>query len=786
MATFYPVNTPLVNYFFYNFTTTAGGPNLPLDGGLIFFFDDNDHSVMLPTYSNVSDPNNPVVNTNPIELNVVGACPLFYLENRPYYVVVTDKNGDLDNPIWTFEHYNGSGGASGSSDLSVNYIPNGQFLLHHDLPATSDKAAGQIREAVTQIAYGGFTFEVPVGTTSTNFVTFEEYTDWAANPPSNPLFALRARCTFPDSGDDKKDICVMWPDVNRFASETETYTLGFNGLDNLAGSVPVGLYLIKNFGTGGDPQTEQLLTTFNLNSIATDFSFSFMFGSNEGASIGPDNDDFVKLALRPIVDQASDIKITNLQLRQGALNNPIYPETTERQDVSAGLGGGFPVPAYDDSQLNLYPVLTKTGWQYDDSRVGEVIALSYPTVPTGYTSADGSEFETVASFPDGVPCSRLQKKYMNVAANEYVPRYGTGKEFVTTYYINNTVPLQSLRIVNNKMGAVPNFTDGSSPSGFIFSNVYDGSVDTKSWGLIDSTPNHFYIWGKEVGALDDIGITANTSGFTVSVIRLGQPAIEPVLTRNIFSVTTIAATTLAGKYFEFNDVSNKYYVWYKVDGAGADPAPGGGAIGIQIDLLATYTAQEVANVTANAISGFKVTDASAPAGAAISASSFWLLNTQAKEFYVWYKKDGAGTDPAVPGKFPILVEILSTDTNIQVGEKTLLAINSKYFAIPDYRGMTLTGWDNGAGVDLDSAQRWSYYNNVLSGNFVGTNQFDENVQHNHLTEISTAVYGGSPGGELFFSPETLDFGFSDHVRNYNQGASASRPLNTYVNYVIKY
>ncbi len=72
-------------------------------------------------------------------------------------------------------------------------------------------------------------------------------------------------------------------------------------------------------------------------------------------------------------------------------------------------------------------------------------------------------------------------------------------------------------------------------------------------------------------------------------------------------VVTAAASTLnGGEYFTINSPATSYYVWYSKDGAGADPAPGGQ--GIKVEVSDSDTAAEVAIKTAAAIA--KENDAS--------------------------------------------------------------------------------------------------------------------------------------------------------------------------------
>lgn len=772
-----------------------------LRDGYALFYRDTARTVGKPVYQLTGSPPNYsyiqqgyLVTSGPfsgawrVDLNDQGAFPLMV------YGYPLDSNEDVD--LYFIQFYGNDGvfqfsregwpnffasGGGNTTQINVNYIPNGQFLLHTDIPATDNLQEGEIRQAVTPVAYGGWSFVRPNSSTARDFVTFQRLGSYLTNPPKSPRYACRVKCENPSGGDLFKDLRARFDDVNKFEYLSQQFTFALSGQILSGGSINVSLILIKNFGTGGDAATETNITTFTLNgSFGLQF-FAFDFGDNSGKVIGTNDDDYIELALRFPPNSIFDAEVTDIILTPGNVDSPIFDDTTTRQFIYRSLFKDM-VPSHDGSDIGLPVVLGQDGLFFDNSQVGRIFASINRSVKFGELFADGSQYPTDGYSFDGIPYARLQKEVMQ--PNEIMPRYGTGRNFVTSYYSNApNSAVNSLRIVNNSLGSVTDFSDGSIPTGFTFNNVTSGAVNDNSWGLVYGL-NSFYIWGKNAGSLNGIGITPNTSGFTTSALRVGRPATESVNFRTIFSVTTIGASTLAGKYFVFNSTTNIYYVWYKVDGIGTDPALGGGEIGIQVDLLSTWTSYEVACATASAISGFKVTNIITTAGSSITPGSFFNLNAQSQQYYVWYQKDGAGTDPAPSGKLQIKVSILSTDTDVQVATKTLLAINSKYFATPDLRGMILKGWDNGAGIDLDASSRWSYYVNLLIGNDVGSNQFDEILNHFHGAQLFGQLQN-THNGVLANEISVSDF-ISDGVTVLATGGSESRPLNTYVNYVIKY
>ena len=777
MASFYPINAPLVNYFFYNSTLTAGGPNLPLAGGFIFFRDNDDHDLDKNTYSDVSDPNNPVVNPNPIELNAVGAMPLFYAEEGSYYIIITGPDADPDNPIWTFENVNFAGEPGSASSNVINYIANGQFLLHNDLPAEGNYEAGEIRADITPIAYGNWTFERSPGSISKDFVTFERYDDWISNPTGNPRFNCRVRCTTFDTSDTVKDIRYKFPDVNSFATNIQQYTFAVSAINNAVGNAPVDLYLIKNFGTDGSSQTQTLLTTFIVTGAQTDFYYAFEFGDNQDKVIGALNDDYVQLALRFRRNAIFDVSLTDGQLQSGNVAEPPYPPTTQEQVVSAAIGGGFPIPNPDGSDLYLLPRLTKNGWAYDDTEIGNSVtdfALIDFDPTTGLHAdsnlmlAAGYKYITANTSPLGIPFRRLFNKFFDDTTGVNVPIYGTGADYLTCGFSGSG---NQLITSNNTLGAVTDAADGTTATGFTLGVVHlgDNGYFCKSYL---TAANSFYIQNNNAGVVTAIG--AGTSGFTVATVQTGTSLLP-----NISSVVTTAATGLAGDYFSFytyNGGAVQKYCWFTVDGVGADPAPGG--TGVLVALLGTDTDAIVAQKIRTSLNGFEVTSIQTVAASAITAGAYFTINATGGAYVPWYRKDGVGTEPVVSGtKIPI--DIVTADTNTQVATKTQIAMNSYSFAIPDARGQFLRAANSGATVD--PGVRWSLVPGVIGNETLGTFELSDNLEHFHVYLL--------PGEQVPGPPNQFgnDWRLEDDPTNTSvSGTSESRPINMNLTLAIRY
>ncbi len=100
------------------------------------------------------------------------------------------------------------------------------------------------------------------------------------------------------------------------------------------------------------------------------------------------------------------------------------------------------------------------------------------------------------------------------------------------------------------------------------------------------------------------GINTNIYEFVEGVQEVSRIVFNPAtLPSNLIG----AGPSFTGKYFEINSAEDEteYYVWYRVDNVGTDPAVAG-KTGIRIDLLGTDTATIIRNKTLNTINAFSL------------------------------------------------------------------------------------------------------------------------------------------------------------------------------------
>ena len=120
---------------------------------------------------------------------------------------------------------------------------------------------------------------------------------------------------------------------------------------------------------------------------------------------------------------------------------------------------------------------------------------------------------------------------------------------------------------------------------------------------------------------------------------------------------------------------------------------------------------------------------------------------------------------------------------------------STTFNLPDMRGRFLRGVDGVAGNDPDKTTRIASNSGGNIGNNIGSLQSDTIQAHNHnlLINVFISTYNGvndatylsghTSGSDSFWAGT---YNTANYVSIENKGGSETRPVNVYVNYIIKY
>jgi hypothetical protein len=772
---------------------------LPMSGGQVFFYHDTARSILKDVYELSGSPPNYTytVLPNPVTLSAVGTFqdasgndiipyyfPFVSLTDDTvdlYYIEVYNSDGVLQFTREGWPNVSGSGSSTGQ-DIT-NFVPNGQFLLHDNIPASSSNSfvVNQVSQDITTIAQGGWTFERGPSSTATDFITFPRYGSAITSPTGNPRYACQIQTTI-EGSDTRKDLCLTFPDVNKFASNTEYYNFYFEGQSQTGSAINnVQIIVRKFFGTGGSPSatTETVVTSISLAAGSiTKYNTPILFGTNENKSIGTNNDDYVQIVLRfpPTGIQTALVTDFCLTFNLGKLSE--FPTQTNAEQLDESTAGWFPTPDPNGFDLYLPAVLTPSGLTFSDADIGKIYAAMYETLPIGELDCDGSQYLTENYSMDKIPYARLQAKWFDSTnLNNY---FGNGSDYMTANFTNLSLTSTSFRLNITSPGAG---TIADVNTGFTFTPITTG-VQT---GETAYTEGGITVIDNVIGLRTPA--TGGTSGFAVTTLRNS--------TLNYYTFSVVPSTPVtAGTYFTFVSSLGSFYVWFTVDGAGSDPAPGG--TGIKVAILSTYVVNEVARCIKDAMNGFQSSSVFPVIGSSVVPGSYFTVtipSPSSKTFYVWYTKDGMGTDPqpTMRQSLKVKVNILSTDSIVNVVTKSISAINMKYFATPDLRGQFLRGWDAGAGVDLDSALRFTQNNSFLT-NQLGSFELDQFFSHLHASgtlsgTVQTTDTGSTPSSAhvaaILFAPDSTQPVTITGSTALTGGAETA-PVNCAVRWIVKY
>jgi hypothetical protein len=705
-----------------------------LSGGIVTFYQDNARTILKNVYYQTGVPGNYtyIPLPNPNVLTSIGTIaddggndtiPFYFPYDeeddnilQPYYVTVFSANANGFPAVLQFTRENfpfvapSNVNPDESQQNLINLIANGQFPSHNNLPNNGIFPNGSSSVTVAQGGGAGWYYTKNNTSTDTDVITFTEILQEPDNLAGNPRWAIDIACTLTTKNDTFKQLRYRFNNVNRFASDIQAYTFSFSGVSNSASNVNVFLQVLKNYGTGGSATTTTMIQGYTLTpTVYNQFSTTFVFGLNNIATIGPNNDDYVELCIVLPSTAVFDLDMTDFILTPGMINFSTYPERPDNMVFANAITGSLPIPNPNGSDLYLPIVMTQAGATFDMSVVGQVEG-NVGTIPGGNLLAcDGTTYLTAGYSSLGIPYSRLNSYLVTIANTGLnIPLYGTGETYATAYITDSIT--NSIRLTTNQSGAQTGAADGSTMTGFAFGNVHTGQAT--GFTSYPNGTNSLLAICDAVGMVS-LFVNAGTSGFTVST---GSSSASLYYS---FTVVTIAASGIsAGAFFRYSSPTTQYYVWYKINGAGTDPAPGG--TGIQVNLLSTYDAQEVANCTIDAMSGYQVSTIVTNAASTVPAGSFWTFNANSVQYSPWYKVAGAGSAPNVGT--PIMITLAGTETAAQVATLTCQAINSVSFGVPDLRGFFLRGLRGNGQFDILANTRASDITGYF-GNKPGTFEF---------------------------------------------------------------
>lgn len=775
----------------------------PLAGGIVTFYADNNRSVLKPVYELTGNANSYSYNPlpNPCILSGVGTfqdelgnniVPYYFPYDQNgnlqlYYITVTDSLGVLQFTRSAWPNEAAGSSPSGNSN-SINYIPNGQFIAHNDEEPTPTvySIAGE-NVNYTPIAQGGWYFTQETGGSNVYDNSFIQILTYTPSLGDYPRYAFNFNCTA-NGNDDVRDLTITWKDVFTFATYSAspstplTYTLSFSARTLDTKTYVFSLRQISYYGTNGAPTTSTDLSTGYSATITPSFQTfviqNIVFPQNTG-TVGTNNDDFIALALRG-PQSTFNVEFTDFSLLPGNVSPAYFPITTIAKQMDETTAGWLPIPSPNNLSLYLPVRLGSEGLIYDTSEVGTVVAKTYIGDFTNSISTtsnellcNGNSYVMSAYSSLGIPYVRLFNKLYD-SVNQ-IPIFGTGSNFVSAY--NSAAATKRVIFNTNTAGAQTAPANGSFSPALTFNLQYTGTA-----GYLYNAHTNGSTLVTAVSTFDDTPLAApGSSTFTITQYNGGYSVVGDY---KCFTVTALSAAALtntggAGYYFNFSNDTTSYYMWFQPTNE-TNPNPMSGGTSIQVIIDPTYTAADVAKVIAAVLSGqqcyeIDFNSATLP----IPQQSWFTFSAASSNYFVWYNVGGMASAPSASG-IGIEVIVTNSETAQTMATKTVAAINSYQFAVPDLRGVFLRGLDPTGIWDIDHNNRWTL-DNASSVNGIGSYEIDIFSTHAHTTTNYAATTGSAT--DRIGAGTT---GSNTSGTTLASGGSENRPVNMFVAYAIKY
>jgi hypothetical protein len=783
-----PINT--LQQYFVDLAT-----GFPLAAGIVTFYQDSARTTLKPVFQlQGTFPDYTYVQLdNPLILSSSGTfvdgdgndiAVYLYPYNADgtvdrYYITVTSADTTAEfvrEAVPSLES-----GSSGDVVLT-NYIPNGQFLLHNNIPNS-----GVVSQDITAVAPGGWTYERT--NDSLDVITFRAINGYSEAPATSPAYVMRIATAA--TAATYKNLCITFTDVNKFTtpdSVNKTYKLAFSA-KAIGSNVPLTITAYKYFGAGGAAPVS--IPIFSPTIVTSGFAFyqnSVDFGNNTGLNNGAGN--YVKIIIGLPVSGANQIELTDFVL---APDNPIiteFPTTTDSEFCYQSLPA--PIPDPDGFDEYCYLMKTSSGLVYDHSTICSIQLRFDDTVPAGWLPFDDTTYVTTDyNATTHIPYARLQALLWRTATK--LPLFGTGQNYVTSQV---SADATKIFIATNKAATgVSAITAGTS--GFTINACCNAAALYPFTAYMSPSVAYGYLHIQNHTA----GVLASHAGSSGTHIVTGTFIYgdEYASTDYVYEISSIQVVSIpaAGDYIQLwsdSNISNHYNFWFKVDDVGTAPSVGG--TNVEVDIRTTAGIAGVYQALIAAINSRAASYITLPAASSITGGMYFEVYGANNDHYKpYYRVNGAGTAPT--SNTPIAIDILSGDTAAQVATKTLTALNMYSFTLPkSVNGLFLRATNKNSGNDPDSAWRIAAEGGIpASGDEVGSTQLDavlaNLIKYSDATKIEPPVSGQNPYNDSTTTvpPETP---IGNYISARNNGYASypgwkeTRPRNISVNLLIKY
>ena len=471
------------------------------------------------------------------------------------------------------------------------------------------------------------------------------------------------------------------------------------------------------------------------------------FVGGAGYAIG-DSIEISSLA-RVVVDNVAAGVVTEFTVASRGVNGTTVG-VTQTQTATDGGGAGFTLTpqANNASQTRLLNSIGVT----NNSISGDAIEVDAWTA-LGATCTQSS-VETLIVFYRIQFDAKTGNNFHTRRQNDVARFYGAQIE-------NNTWPTETVHtwqanIHNMDAPVAGNPIPGQTGSGIIFPSG-ENSVWSTAAGFLevgpDATHDSTYFAkrfthsstiaeNQTIGQIrgtilykNDTSANFGRSQWWNNLLPPGAGRVQNIYShasgREATQIDFTGHTIVGGDHFLINSPADSYYVWYTVDAAGADPAPGG--TGIQVDILSGDTDIQVAQKTQAVLAGELDFDCATTAtaviivinhvGGAVTAASDSNTGAAFTQLLA-----GSNTFATVPFFDPLTVP---TSTAV-------LAINSSGWTDPDYPYLYRVNITQGGGVGTAT---YNFQRRRQTAGFIGNNFIPESDAFIPLTQVNDFALG---------------------------------------------
>lgn len=698
-------------------------------GATMGTFESTNHATPKAVYQN---PDGTGPYPNPVPLNTKGAAPIYFSDSGDptdkYYLEVYDSDG---NVLWTIDDYlpaEGGGGGGGTTiNGYTNYLVNPQFRFNYGTQSGMDLG----KDTPLPVAQGGWSI-FKDGTGSNDTITFPLFSLSDNIPEGTPIQYFNWLNTSVSTNESFKFFQFFIPDVRSFSQNQVCIQIAGKSVTTST----VRLSVMQYFGTGGSPSTQVKtpLGSASLTSSWNTFIGSATLPSVGGKTLGTNGDDGVYAIVELVPNTAFNISLTNMQFKLGNTIVP-FPVDSFNLDRDLTMGSQIPVPDNGVNGQDIGKALTVKQYGLEWNKTLPTGMMYFwpglkTSIPSDSTYCDGSRQDRLGNFPDGAACQDL--------FDVIDVRWGNGYDYLWC----NSNGTNIIQVMNAAPKEVTAAANGTPSPGFTYDLRVAGIDD--GYGL----KHVYYLQGGDYFAMWTQVNCVVTVPATVGLGTLAIYAPATSLSEGLYLISLSGApSTFNNKYFTFQKPGTTYVVWINYNGTGTAPSVPS-TTNIAVDVSTTDTLQDVILKIAATIRGAELTYITTVGASGLTSGSYFLMEASGQKIAVWYSIEGAGTAPVVTDYTAVRVDLTAADTNIDVATKTMNAVNTRYYQLPDGRGGVPMGLPDGSGIDPGVATRFSFTNPTISGDNVGTYQFDQNRDHDHSFSDGEnyATENFAPGG----------------------------------------